>query len=170
MVDSDVPRNGTRVELLHWLVSNVTVTDNATLTFPTPGEASYRPPTPPGGDVPHAYTFILYEQPDNFSIPEEFTDVLQTRVFFNTSAFVAAAGLSEPAVAANWIQVQNLTGTATTTFPPPRATGNGTATDGSPSATPSQFPGAAPAGLGSEGVFWAGLGTAILAGVAAIAL
>jgi hypothetical protein len=170
MVDSDVPRNGTRVELLHWLVSNVTLSqDDSTLIIPTTGEAAYRPPNPPIGDVPHAYTFILFEQPDEFSIPEEFNDVLETRIFFNTTAFVAAAGLSQPALAANYIRVQNLTGTPTTTFPPPRAT-NGTTNNNTPSSTPEQFPGAAPGGLASEGYFWAGLGTAIAAGVAAIAL
>lgn len=170
MVDSDVPRNGTRVELLHWLVSNVTLSEeDSTLIIPTPGEAEYRPPNPPVGDSPHAYTFILFDQPDDFSMPEEFNSVLESRVFFNTSAFVAAAGLPEPALAANYMRVQNLTGTPTTTFPPPRAT-NGTSND-TPSSTPEQFPGAAPGGLASEGFFWAGLGAAAAAaGIAAVAL
>lgn len=168
MVDSDVPRNGTRVELLHWLASNVTLDGNSSSLVIPAGEAEYRQPSPPVGDVPHAYTFILFPQPENFSIPEEFNEVLQSRVFFNTSNFVAAAGLSQPAIAANYIRVQNLTGTATTTFPPPRATN---ATTG-PSSTspPLAFPGAAPAGFGGATVFWAGLGTALVTGVLAFAL
>jgi hypothetical protein len=170
MVDSDVPRNGTRVELLHWLVSNVTQSSNgSTLVIPTPGEAEYRAPNPPVGDSPHAYTFILFAQPDDFSVPTEFNDVLQSRVFFNTSNFVAAAGLQQPGLAANYLQVQNLSSTPTQTFPPPRPT-NGTGTENGTSATPSAFPGAASPVLGGGSFFWAGLGTAIISGIAAFAL
>ncbi|KAF2791352.1 PEBP-like protein [Melanomma pulvis-pyrius CBS 109.77] len=165
MVDSDVPRNGTRVELLHWLVSDVTLSGNNTLSFPGPGEAPYRQPSPPVGDTPHAYTLVLFPQPENFSIPSQFTDVLQTRVFFNMSNFVAAAGLGQP-IAANYIKVQNLTGTPTQTFPPPRPTN---ATSASNTSTP-EFPGAAPLVLGGGRVFWAGVGTAVVAGIAAFAL
>jgi hypothetical protein len=170
MVDSDVPRNGTRVELLHWLVSNVTNEQNeTTLTMPSTAEAPYRAPNPPVGDIPHAYTFMLFAQPENFSIPEQFADVLESRLFFNTSEFVAAAGLGpESVLAANYIRVQNLSSTPTTTFPPPRPT-DGTSDNGTAS-TPMPFPGAAPGGWGNERFFWAGLGTAMLAGVAAFVL
>lgn len=172
MVDSDVPRNGTRVQLLHWLVSGVTLAEgnSSALVIPSTAEAEYAPPSPPVGDVPHAYTFILFEQPEGFSVPEQFNDVLQSRVFFDTAAFVAAAGLSQPAIGANYIRVQNLTGTPTQTFPPPRPTNGTNGTSPSSTPTPSQFPGAAPAGLGGGSFFWAGLGTAIIAGVAAFAL
>ncbi|KAF2007997.1 PEBP-like protein [Amniculicola lignicola CBS 123094] len=172
MVDSDVPRNGTRVQLLHWLVSGVTLSEesnSSSLIIPSPGEAEYRQPSPPVGDSPHAYTFVLFSQPENFSVPAQFNDVLQSRVFFNTSAFVAAAGLGD-AIAANYIQVQNLTGSATTTFPPPRDTGSPTSTPAA-SSTGVEFPGAAPAAvLGSGRVFWVGMGTALIAGVCAVAL
>lgn len=165
MVDSDVPRNGTRVELLHWLVSNVTLSNTSTLVIPSPGEASYVQPSPPVGDTLHAYTLVLFPQPENFSIPAEFTKVLQTRVFFNISNFVAAAGLSSP-VAANYIKVQNLTGTPTTTFPPPRPTN---VTSPSTTSVP-EFPGAASRELGGGRVFWVVVGTVVVAGVAAFAL
>jgi hypothetical protein len=166
IVDSDVPRNGTRVELLHWLVSNVTLTGNSTLNFPGPGEAPYRQPSPPVGDVPHAYTLVLFSQPENFSVPAEFTEVLQSRVFFNISNFVTAAKLG-PALAGNYIQVQNLTGTPTTTFPPPRPTN---VTSPSNTSVP-EFPGvASQMVLGGGKVFWAGFGTAVVAGIAAFAL
>ncbi|KAF2176355.1 PEBP-like protein [Zopfia rhizophila CBS 207.26] len=171
MVDSDVPRNGTRVQLLHWLVSNVTVSNSSTLNIPIPGEASYRQPSPPVGDIPHAYSFLLFEQPESFSIPEQFNDVLQKRVFFNISVFIAATGLQDP-IAANYIRVQNLTGVTgtATTFPAPRPTSEAT---GTPNATSSvlSFPGAAsPVVIGRGRIFWAGVGTAIIAGVAAFAL
>jgi hypothetical protein len=166
MVDSDVPRNGTRVELLHWLISNVTLTGNSTLSFPGPGEAPYLQPSPPVGDVSHAYTLVLFAQPEDFAVPAEFTDVLQSRVFFNISNFVTAAKLG-PALAGNYIQVQNLTGTPTTTFPPPRPTNETTPSNTSVPL----FPGAASQMvLGGGKVFWAGLGTAVVAGIAAFAL
>lgn len=162
MVDSDVPRNGTRVQLLHWLVSNVTLGSNGTLAFPGPGEAPYRQPSPPVGDSPHQYTFVLFTQPANFSVPAAFSAVLESRVFFNTTAFASAADLGTP-FAANSIRVQNLTGTPTTTFPPPRPTN---VTSPNP---PSEFPGAATS-LVRERAFWVGLSTALLAGLGAFAL
>ena len=167
MVDSDVPRNGTRVELLHWLASNVTLAGNRMLSIPSLNEAQYRQPSPPVGDTPHAYTFVLFAQPENFTVPAEFTDILETRVFFNISRFIAATGLGQP-IAANYIRVQNLTGTPTTTFPPPRPT-NGTRPGNT--SVPQPFPGAAvPMRVGGGKAFWVGVGTAVAAGIAAFAL
>jgi hypothetical protein len=172
MVDLDVPRNGTRIQLLHWLASNVTVTgtNDSSLVVPSPSEADYLPPSPPVGDIPHAYTFILFSQPEGFSIPETFADT-SSRIGFNVSEFVTSHGLSQPALAANWISVQNLTGTATTTFPPPRPT-NGTSTNGTASSTPTAepFPGGAPMAIGGGRFVWAGIATGLVAGIAAFAL
>ncbi|KAF2658077.1 PEBP-like protein [Lophiostoma macrostomum CBS 122681] len=172
LVDLDVPLNGTRVQLLHWLASNVTVTGNndTTLVVPSPSEADYIPPSPPVGDIPHAYTFILFSQPEGFSINETFADT-NSRIGFNVSEFVSSHGLSQPALAANWISVQNLTGTATTTFPPPRPTnGTSTNTTTSSTATPAPFPGAAPMVLGGGRFVWAGIATGLIAAIAAFAL
>ncbi|KAF2870999.1 phosphatidylethanolamine-binding protein [Massariosphaeria phaeospora] len=177
MVDSDVPING-RSELLHWLVSGVTLADDGTtLTFPTAGEAAYVPPNPPVGDIAHAYTILLFAQPDNFAVPEQFAGVLESRINFNSSAFVAAAGLAQP-LAANYFRVQNLTGTPTMAFPPPRQTnGTGTGAGMGPNgtttstSTPMAFPGAATTVVLGGGVtFWVGLVTAVVAGVGAFAL
>jgi hypothetical protein len=169
MVDLDVPRNGTRVQLLHWLATNVTLgSSNSSgltpLNIPV-GFAPYLQPSPPVGDVPHAYTFIVFPQPANFSIPAQYTDLAQNRVGFNTSQFVKDAGLGQ-ALAANYIRVQNLTGTPTTTYPPARPTESAARN----SSSPMPFPGAAqPLTVGGV-TLWAGLSTALLAGVAAIAL
>lgn len=164
MVDLDVPRNGTRVQLLHWLASNVTLGSNNALNVPV-GQVPYLQPSPPVGDVPHAYTFIVFPQPANFSIPAQYADLAQNRVGFNTSKFVSDAGLGQ-ALAANYIRVQNLTGTATTTFPPARPTASGAANSSAPAA----FPGAAQPLIVGGVTFWAGMATAMLAGVAAVAL
>ncbi|KAF2827507.1 PEBP-like protein [Ophiobolus disseminans] len=164
MVDLDVPRNGTRVQLLHWLASNVTIGSNNALNVPV-GQVPYLQPSPPVGDVPHAYTFIVFPQPANFSIPEQYANLTQNRVGFNTSKFVADAGLGQ-AIAANYIRVQNLTGAATTTFPPARPT----ASNAPNASAPATFPGAAQPLIVGGVTFWAGVATAMLAGVAAVAL
>lgn len=163
IVDSDVPRNNTRIQLLHYLASNVTLSprDNRTLVLPPVAstEASYLQPSPPVGDVAHAYTVLLFTQPSNFSIPAAFRQVLTDRAPFNVSAFRLAAGLENP-IAANYFRVQNTTGTATTTFPPPASTPtNGTS--GRPSA--SAFPGAA-ATVDGEKAWLMAMGGLALAG------
>jgi hypothetical protein len=169
MVDLDVPRNGTRVQLLHWMAANVTLgSSNSSgmtpLSIPV-GVVPYLQPSPPVGDVPHAYTFIVFPQPANFSVPAQYANLAQNRVGFNTSQFLKDAGLGQ-ALAANYIRVQNLTGTPTTTYPPARPTESGAQTSSSPAA----FPGSAQPLMVGGVSFWAGLSTALLAGVAAIAL
>ncbi|KAH8724569.1 phosphatidylethanolamine-binding protein, partial [Phaeosphaeriaceae sp. PMI808] len=169
IVDLDVPRNGTRVQLIHWLASGVLLGgDNssgpAPLIVPV-GQVPYLQPSPPVGDVPHTYTFVLFSQPSNFTIPAKYADLAQNRVFFNTSQFLKDAGLGQ-ALAANYIRVQNLSSTPTTTFPPARpnesVAGN--------SSAPQPFPGAAQALQVGGTAFWAGLATVVLSGFAAIAL
>jgi phosphatidylethanolamine-binding protein len=168
MVDIDVPMNGTRVEVLHWFLSNATLTGtNNQTSLNGTADALYYPPSPPAGDVAHNYNFVLFEQPDDFAVPEQFKGVLETRLFFNTSEFVKAAGLSKP-IAANYMQVQNRTGTPTTTFPPPRAT-NGTSPGVSPSSSTAPFPGGAPA-VALGGAFWGGVVAAGMVGIGAFTL
>jgi hypothetical protein len=162
LVDTDVPRNGTRVQLLHWLISNASLSnDGLTVPDESTALAGYRQPSPPVGDVAHAYTALLFAQPANFSVPAEFTGVLQSRVFFNTDAFVKAAGLGSP-LAANYFRVQNTSGIATQSFPPPAST----PTNG-PS-PPTEFPGAAV--MAGEKVWLMGVGTAVVAGLMAVFL
>jgi len=171
MVDLDVPRNGSRVQLLHWLATNVTravgnSSSEKPLIIPV-APVPYLQPSPPVGDVPHSYTFIIFPQPANFSIPAKYADLAQNRVGFNTSQFLKDAGISEStALGANYIRVQNLTGTPTTTFPPARPTQSGAQN----SSAPLPFPGAAQSLDVGGATFWIGMSTALLAGVAAIAL
>jgi hypothetical protein len=169
MVDLDVPLNGTRVQLLHWMAANVTLASSNSsgvtpLNIPV-GIAPYVQPSPPVGDVPHAYTFILFSQPANFSVPAQYAGVVQTRIAFNTSQFVKDAGLGEP-LAANYMRVQNLTGTPTTTFPPARPTRSAATSASSPAA----FPGAAQPVMVGSVTLWVGWGAALLAGIAAVVL
>jgi len=129
MIDLDVPRNNSRVTILHWFEPNVRVTsatDNTLLIPAANGSgASYLQPSPPVGDIPHRYVFLLFAQPANFTVPSQFAAInppasTQARIGFNINDFVAAAGLGQP-LAANYITVQNTTGAAT-------ATGSGAAT------------------------------------------
>jgi hypothetical protein len=171
MVDLDVPRNNSRVQLIHWLATNITRstplsanTTGSALEIPI-GPVPYLQPSPPVGDIPHSYTFILMEQPRNFSIPAQYSDLANNRVNFNVSKFAEDANLTQ-GLAANWITVQNLTGTPTTSFPPSRP--SETANDGSSSGEPASGD-AAGLEIGGK-AFWAGLGTALIAGVFAVAL
>lgn len=170
MVDLDVPRNGTRVQLLHWMVTNVTIGGNSQSGPLNIGNSPvpYLQPSPPVGDVPHAYTFIIFPQPANFSVPPQYAAIADNqanRVGFNTSQFLKDAGLGQ-ALAANYIRVQNLTGTPTTTYPPARPTQSAPGN----SSTPVPFTGAAQSLMVGGAYVWAGLSAALLAGVAAVAL
>ncbi|KAF1837949.1 hypothetical protein BDW02DRAFT_565453 [Decorospora gaudefroyi] len=175
MVDLDVPRNDTRVPLLHWLATNVTRpvplsanTTGASLVVPSNNSVPYLQPSPPVGDIPHSYTFILMQQPRNFTLPEQYSDLADNRVGFNITQFAADANLTM-GLAATWMTVQNVTetenenATSTSTFPParPSETGGG---DGD-----------GPLGDGGKlevggKAFWAGMSTVLLAGVFAVAL
>lgn len=173
-IDLDVPSNGSRVTLLHWMSPDITgVTDgkNSTeLTIPNPPVGTpYLQPAPPVGDFPHRYVFLLFEQPRNFSIPPEFANInpptdVSARIGFNLAKFVAASGLSTP-IAANYITVQNTTGTATTTFPPAQysttvtgssttvtVSGGASGTSASASASASSTSNVAASGSGGSGV------------------
>lgn len=170
IVDLDVPRNGSRVQLIHWVAANVTLgarvsTSNSTPLVIPNAPVPYLQPSPPVGDVPHSYNIVVFQQPANFSIPAQYSNLTANRVPFNVSQFVRDTGLGQP-LAGSYFQVQNLTGTPTTTYPPARSP---TSTSGGNGTSPAQFPGAA-APLMSERALWVGVWTALIAGFAAFAL
>ncbi|OCT51351.1 hypothetical protein CLCR_08825 [Cladophialophora carrionii] len=127
MVDQDVtsPTDpSTRIQFLHWYQPNLAGasevlfdfdSDSQNFTSATP--LAYIPPTPPGGDIAHRYTIIMYRQPEGFNIPSGFESFfeeksdLSNRLDFDIAGFVSASGLGEP-VGANWFQVQNRTESA----------------------------------------------------------
>lgn len=165
-----MPRNGSRVQLVHWVASNVTLGPRVSNSNSTPlvipnGPVPYLQPSPPVGDIPHNYNVVVFQQPANFSVPAQYSNLTNNRFPFNVSQFVADTGLGQP-LAGSYFQVQNLTGTATTTYPPARSptstsSGNGTA--------PPQFEGAAAQLLGDRAI-WVGLSAALITGFAAFAL
>ena len=105
MVDLDVPRGNKRVTNLHWLAPNVDMS-NVKAAVPNAGDVvTYRQPSPPAGDTPHRYVYLLYAQPANFSPPQPVTNLQQNRLGFDVNAFATSAGLGQP-VAANFIMVE----------------------------------------------------------------
>ena len=105
MVDLDVPRGNSRVTNLHWLAPNVDIS-KANAAVPTgAGVVSYRQPSPPPGDTPHRYVYLLYAQPPNFTPPAQLATLQQNRLGFDVNAFASASGLGQPQ-AANFIMVQ----------------------------------------------------------------
>jgi len=174
MIDQDVPRNNSRLTLLHWFVPNIPLTysSNGTLAIPTvtnaTGGAPYLQPSPPVGDIPHRYVFLLFPQPANFSIPAGFNisppPSVTDRIGFNVTDFAAQAHLSAP-IAANWITVQNLTGVASATGASmASATGSAGATRTSAGATGTAV---APY-TGAGNVNYGSLSGLVLAGVAGV--
>ncbi|KAF2433911.1 PEBP-like protein [Tothia fuscella] len=181
LIDIDVPRNNTRVPLLHWLVPDVTgvVSGNiTTLTIPTTGPgAPYAQPNPPQGDSPHRYIFLLFSQPSNFTWPAAFANINppqttpnNTRVGFNITQFISAARLSAP-LAANYITVQNTTaGPTTTTYPPAlftvpaNSTGTAATTTGTSRSVATATKNAAAVATGGSGVALV-MGAAWLVGI-----
>jgi phosphatidylethanolamine-binding protein (PEBP) family uncharacterized protein len=77
----------------------------------------YLPPSPPPGPA-HRYVLLLFAQPANLTIPPCFSNVisvpgsdplvdLQGRVGFDLSAFLAATGASNRAIAGNYFRAEN---------------------------------------------------------------
>ncbi|KAF2428606.1 PEBP-like protein [Tothia fuscella] len=97
LIDPDVNILGSKVNYLHWLIPNIDLSTEK-LTIPTTGSniVKYFQPSPPMGDPPHRYTFLLYVQPATFTIPAQYAN-LQSRVLsFDVKAFAGATGLGEP--------------------------------------------------------------------------
>jgi phosphatidylethanolamine-binding protein len=190
MMDSDVPRNGSRVPLLHWIAPDITGTtdgsNSSLLTLP-PSDAGvpYQPPTPPQGDYPHRYSFLLYEQPRNFSIPSSVN--ASARVGFDLQNFLQVTGLST-GLAANYMLVANISGPAATSFPPAAFTASSTlasseanitptgsaagggSVSGSATATSGSGTAATASPTGEGSVLKAGSGVALLAAVFGVLL
>jgi phosphatidylethanolamine-binding protein (PEBP) family uncharacterized protein len=105
MFDPDVNLFGMN-GFLHWLSPNVDLSkDKAIIPAATGNVVKYFQPSPPAKDPPHRYTFLLYAQPANFTVPPKYSN-LQAAVFgFNLSTFATAAGLGQPK-AATFMQVK----------------------------------------------------------------
>jgi len=74
MFDPDAPSAAqpTSSQFRHWVITGLTPTGDPTAPAlqPTPAANAYRPPGPPKGSGIHRYTFVLFREPPNFSLPE----------------------------------------------------------------------------------------------------
>lgn len=89
------------------------------LTNATAVGASYIYPQPPVGQL-HEYIFLLYEQPQNWTIPTNYSTInppsgLLARLDFQIADFQNAAGLDSP-IAANYMRVLNSTAEASSSL------------------------------------------------------
>ena len=136
-----------RTTRLHFWQAGITFDSEGTLVNSSEPVAFYQGPSPPPGDIPHVYVFYLYEQEEGFAPPPDDSPFnvnnvnaeSTNRLSFNAQSFGEQSGVGD-LVAANYIQVQNTTGTATSsagasTGSTPRPTSTG------PTSSPSPFTG-----------------------------
>ncbi|KAJ7480831.1 PEBP-like protein [Mycena latifolia] len=75
MLDPDAPSAAqpTSSQFRHWVITGLTVPEDPTQPAlqPTPAANAYRPPGPPKGSGIHRYTFVLFREPPNFSLPAD---------------------------------------------------------------------------------------------------
>jgi hypothetical protein len=83
-------------------------------TFGTRAQAPYFGPGPPPGP-PHRYVQVLFAQPDNFTIPDCFANIITPpgvtdrsgRVGFDIDQFLRASGVRARPLAGNYFRAQN---------------------------------------------------------------
>ncbi|KAJ5785819.1 PEBP-like protein [Penicillium pulvis] len=127
MVDPDTNTTDPTSVALHTIVTNLTLANSSGDIL-----AKYVAPEP-SGTAPHNYTFLLFKQPNNFTVasiydpyfPLNLSDVWN-RVNFPLPQFLNSTGLDKP-VAANWFQEKSESNSTTTSA-------SGTATASSTSA------------------------------------
>jgi phosphatidylethanolamine-binding protein (PEBP) family uncharacterized protein len=106
MIDPDVNLGGRKFTYLHWLSPNVDLSgEKAIVPTTSSNMVKYFQPSPPAGDPPHRYTFLLYAQPNNFTIPPKYASLQMSVLGFDLDVFATAAGLGQPK-AATFMQVQ----------------------------------------------------------------
>ena len=123
MLDFSVETAGSNTTLLHWVLPGLSSNGATNLSSQRAEIAPYFPPGPPAGQT-HTYGILLYNEPTNFAVPENFVPFFKnltapgasvlTRIGFNLTNFVVEAGLGAP-VAADWFLVRNATMSSTTT-------------------------------------------------------
>ncbi|KAJ7752638.1 phosphatidylethanolamine-binding protein [Mycena metata] len=100
MLDPDAPSAAqpTSSQFRHWVITglqpDVEFTGPAVQT--TTAANTYRPPGPPKGSGLHRYTFVLFREPPNFSLPEgasELDDSVEARRRWDAVKFGERNGL-----------------------------------------------------------------------------
>jgi phosphatidylethanolamine-binding protein (PEBP) family uncharacterized protein len=103
MIDPEVNLGGLKFSFLHWFHPNIALAaDTATVPAVPAGvkdAVEYLQPDPMAGDPPHRYTFLLYAQPANFTMPPKYADLQMNIVGFDVVDFAKATGLGAPLAA-----------------------------------------------------------------------
>ncbi|KAF9765168.1 hypothetical protein IL306_002595 [Fusarium sp. DS 682] len=96
--------------LIHWVRPYLWSESGALKSTVSAALGPYMPPGPPPGQT-HDYVVLLFEQPPNFKVPENYksyfsniTASVNNRIGFNLTEFTDATELKQP-VAANWFRV-----------------------------------------------------------------
>ncbi|KAL9124232.1 MAG: hypothetical protein Q9217_006419 [Psora testacea] len=110
-----------RTTRLHYWQAGLQFSSNGTLINTTEPVAFYQGPAPPAGDVAHTYVFYLFGQEAGFTAPAADSPFNvanvnrgMNRMSFNVQDFARETGVG-PLAAANYILVQNTTGSQTGT-------------------------------------------------------
>ncbi|RFU27342.1 hypothetical protein B7463_g9000, partial [Scytalidium lignicola] len=141
MIDPDASANGSAATVLHWLQTDLTVSNVASnQIFPLENSqdvsalAPYISPSPPLQNPPHPhhYTFLLFSQPNGtpLKITSDLNKTLTSRIGFDLTSFVQNTGVG-PLVAATFFQLVNTTSTS--------ANGTSTTPSSSPTSMPNSF-------------------------------
>ena len=131
-----------RTTRLHFWQAGLRFGSNGALVNTTEPVAFYQGPSPPPGDIAHAYVFYLFQQEGGFAPPPEDSPFSASNVnanpsnrqSFSVQRFATEEGVGD-LVAANYIQVQN-SGASSSSSGATRSGGaSATPTTGSPTGT-----------------------------------
>ncbi|KAJ7132678.1 PEBP-like protein [Mycena filopes] len=100
MFDPDAPSAAqpTSSQFRHWVITGLQPAEDFTspAVQTTKAANTYRPPGPPKGSGLHRYTFVLFREPPNFSLPEgasELDDSIEARRRWDAVNFGERNGL-----------------------------------------------------------------------------
>ncbi|KAJ5350036.1 Phosphatidylethanolamine-binding protein PEBP [Penicillium brevicompactum] len=100
-IDAPFPSFGVLGPILHWIQSDVKITDSSLLEFDAPFVANWIGPAPPPGSAPHRYIFFLYEQPETFDLkdhaPADGKELsVWSRMWYNLDGWAEEVKLGSP--------------------------------------------------------------------------
>ncbi|RAH80520.1 PEBP-like protein [Aspergillus japonicus CBS 114.51] len=131
MVDPDINKTNPLYVGMHTMVVNLTTSGN---TSTEDAICTYFYPEPTAGAA-HNYTFLLFEQPANFTVAKQFSPYLATtsqtpynRVNFPLVQFIKEAALGAPVAANYFREAAESNSTATSSGASTTTTANSTAT------------------------------------------
>ncbi|PYH44044.1 mitochondrial 54S ribosomal protein mL38, partial [Aspergillus saccharolyticus JOP 1030-1] len=138
MVDPDINTTNPLYVGMHTMVVNLTTSGN---TSAEDAVCSYFYPEPTAGAA-HNYTFFLFKQPANFTIPKQYAPYLATtsktpynRINFPLVEFVKKTALGEPVAANYFKEAAESNATATSSGSSNASTATSTATGSAATST-----------------------------------